>query len=112
MLLKSIFIVINVIATIFLVIACSEPEFDREVSDYDRLCDLYKEVIEKTNNPAMIGMELNQRTKEEIPEVHVHFKNISNADPKIAYKMFKEIAEKETGRNWECKEMQNFYSSD
>ena len=58
----------------------------------------------------MIGIQLSERIQKDLPGVYVHFENIMNADPKDAYRLFKEIAEKETHKDWDCDVMKNFYS--
>ena len=81
-------------------------------SDYEKLCEIYKEVLSKPFSPMMVGAELGERVQKEIPNVYVHFENIANADPQKAYQLFKNIAEKETNKAWDCKIMQDFYSGD
>ncbi len=80
-------------------------------SDYAKLCKIYEEVTSKPGEPFTQSVEIAWRVQQEIPNVYVHFENISSAFPTDAYRLFKEVAEKETGKTWDCKAMKDFYSA-
>jgi hypothetical protein len=58
----------------------------------------------------MKSMEISERIQKELPEVYIPFKNIANADPQDAYRMFKKVAE-QTKKPWNCKTMEEFYAA-
>ena len=95
---------------LFVLAACNNVSSNQTQSDYDKLCKIYEDVLSKPFSPMLVGAELGERIQKEIPSVYVHFENIANAAPKDAYKLFKNIAEKETNKAWDCKVMQDFYS--
>ena len=82
---------------------------DTTTSDFDLVCKITKEnmTLKGTANEKTAKISekvlsaLNKDSKAAIA-----FRSVASADPSKKYDLFKQIAEQETGRPWNCSEMQ------
>lgn len=90
--------------------ACNSGATNEEKNPYDRLCLIYEEELSGRESPGPeVFQRLSDRVDEEIPELEEHTGHLANLPKKRFYYTLKELAEYETGRDWECRFIADYY---
>jgi len=103
--------------TVFLAIvaisltSCEKFSIEHDKTDYDKLCKIYEEIVQKSFSPEIREMELSERIQNEIPNVYEHYRNILMSGPNDSYLLFKKVAEIETKADWDCKVMKAYFAT-
>ena len=100
---------------IFIFSACNASPTAQSTSDFDKLCNIYKIVVEEykgTNDPLTKRHNIAIKIEKEIPNILEYFGHVSNAAREERYKLFKQIAEAKTKKPWDCPAMEIFYIGD
>jgi len=108
-----VFRLILLASIIFFFSACNASSSEPTSSDYDKLCDIYKNVVEEfkdTNDPLIREGNLAQRIQAKIPNMMEYFGHIISVAPEERYKLFQQIAEHQTKKKWNCPAAESFYS--
>lgn len=91
--------------------ACAkQPENDVEAS-YTRLCKIYKEVGGQQSSTNDVVVLLGTRLRNEVPELREVNRQISSADPRDVYDLYKQSAEYALNKPWSCPAIKRFYQS-
>jgi len=92
------------------VIACSSEATDKQQNPYDRFCLIYEDELSGLDSPGPeVFHRLSDRVDEEIPELEDHSAHLANLPKEHFYPTLKELAEYETGSDWECRFIENYY---
>lgn len=92
------------------VIACGSGAADRQKNPYDRLCLIYEEELSGMESPGPeVFQSLSDRVDEEIPELEEHTGHLANLPKEQFYPTLRELAEYETGSDWECRFIESYY---
>lgn len=98
------------ICILLLVSACSSGSANEQLNPYDRLCLIYEEQLSGEDLPGPeVFQLLSDRVDEEIPELRGHSGHLANLPKEDFYPTLKELAEYETGRDWECRFLEDYY---
>jgi len=99
---------------IFLFNACNASSTsDQSISDFDKLCKIYTEnvgIYNAHNIPLAKIIELVKRMESELPNIMNDYKHISNAPRNERYQLFKQVAEENTKKQWDCPSMKLYFS--
>jgi hypothetical protein len=87
---------------LFAISACATHSTNK--SDFDVVCDIVKENIGLANPDEISDRVLN--TLDKNSKAAIAFKTVATVAPSEKYKLFKQIAEQETGKPWNCPEME------
>ena len=92
--------------------ACDISPSTQAVSDYDKLCKIYTEIVNDQSSQTKKFSLLTERIRKEIPDIYVLYQNAALVDQKDKYQFYKEAAKKATNRPWECAVMKSYYSGE
>ena len=82
-------------------------------SDYEKLCNIYQEVVPQTISLTEKETKIADQVMVELPEFYqLNFIYIQQADPDKRYQFFKRLAENATKKSWTCETMKNFYAKE
>lgn len=92
--------------------ACAEQSKSKAKAEasYANLCKIYEDEINNqrprtADNLHKLVMRLNQ----EVPELHIENYQISRADPKDVYGLYKGAAEAAINKPWDCPAIKEYY---
>ncbi len=90
--------------------ACSSGATNEQKNPYDRLCLIYEEELSGMESPGPeVFQRLSDRIDEEMPELEEHSGHLANLPKERFYSTLKELAEYETGSDWECRFIEDYY---
>jgi hypothetical protein len=94
-------------------VACNGSPKTEEITDYDKLCQIYKDVVQQPIDLSVKEMKITESVQKELPGFfNANFVNIIKADAGQRYKFIKQLAEAETKSKWECEVMQSYYANE
>jgi len=97
----------------FLLISCESTASSDVVSQYERLCTIYEEVVARPVELGMKEASLVQRVQNELPEFYKkYYTHIATADADQRYTIITKLAEQETKSRWSCKVMESYYKKE
>ena len=91
--------------------ACEKPTAT-QISDYEKLCNIYDDFVHDSRSEDIKLKHLAERIEKEIPKVYVHFTNIALVDRIEKYQTYKQIAESETKKAWNCEVMEKYFAGE
>lgn len=98
------------IASLLLPVACSSEHLKENSSPYDRLCAIYEEELGGKEAPGPeVFQRLSNRIDYEVPELKEHHGHLANVPKEELYPTLKSLAESETGSDWECIFISDYY---
>jgi len=99
------------LSVVIFIIGCSKSEQATTVSDYDKLCQIYTEVLSKGYSPAEREMMISDKIEKNIPKLYTHYKNILLTSNDVnGYDLYKKLAEKELKSRWDCPAMKGYFN--
>ena len=99
-------------ALFILCVACESSSSTQSVSDYEKLCKIYEEVVKTRSSKTERIVLLTERIKKEIPDIYPIYQNAALVAGKEKYQFFKEAAETDTNVSWDCDAMKFYFSND
>ena len=82
--------------------ACADNNVKK--SDFDVVCDIVKENVGRKSPDEIAEKILN--TLDKNSKAAIAFRAVATVEPSKKYELFKQIAEQETGKTWNCPEME------
>jgi hypothetical protein len=102
-----------VLGFLFFAVACNGSSKTEEITDYDKLCQIYKDVVQQPIDLSVKEMKITERVQKELPRFFkTNFVNIIKADAGQRYQFIKQLAEAETKNKWECEAIQSYYANE
>jgi len=96
-----------------LLISCESPVSSQAISDYDQLCQIYREVVSRPVELRMKEAALVQRVQSELPDFfNKNFTYIVKADADQRYRFIKRLADEKLKRVWTCDVMKSYYDTE
>ena len=93
-------------------VSCDMSSTSQTVSEYDKLCKIYEEIITDKGSSANWDTLLIERIKNEIPDLFVLYQNAALVDRKDKYQFYFEAAQKATNKQWDCQIMKSYFSGE
>ncbi|KPJ94066.1 MAG: hypothetical protein AMJ53_06010 [Gammaproteobacteria bacterium SG8_11] len=95
----------------FFAVACNGSAESGGNSDYDKLCQIYKDITQQPIDLSEKEMKITERVQKELPQFfEANFVNIVKADAGQRYQFIKQLAEAETKNKWDCEAMRSYYA--
>jgi len=104
-----IFRLINFFALVILATACNTSSTTQAVSDYDKLCKIYEEVVNTQTSQSKKYVLFTVRIEKEIPSIFALYQNAALVDGKNKYQFYKEAAQKDSNKQWDCEIMKLYF---
>ncbi len=108
-----IFRVVWVTSIIISLSVCSVLSAEQSVSDFDKLCKIYKDNVGIYNVATIPATKINElvtQIETELPNIINDYKHISNARKKDRYQLFKQVAQDNSDKKWDCPTMESYYA--
>lgn len=84
-----------------------------EVTDYNKLCKIYEEIVPQSIDLSTKEMKIVERVQKELPTFfNANFVHIETADANKRYQFIKQLAEEETKKKWDCEVMRSYYANE
>ena len=97
----------------FAVTACDRSANAQGATDYDKLCQIYGDIVQQPMDLSMKEMKITEQVLKEFPSFfEKNFVHISKADPDQRYQFIKQLAEEETDKTWDCEVMRSYYANE
>jgi len=107
--------IFSVTGFILLFSACNASPTTQSISDFDKLCDIYKTVVDEykdTKDPSIRRYNLALRIQTELPDITDDYKHIISVARNERYHLFKQVAETRTKKQWDCPAIESYYSGE
>ena len=90
-----------------------EPPTSQSATDYDKLCQIFKDVVQEPIDLRMKEVKILERVQKELPDFfNANFVHITKAKPDMRYQFIKQLAEQETKKPWDCETIKSYYANE
>jgi hypothetical protein len=94
-------------------ISCNDSPTSQSATDYDKLCQIYKDVAHEPIDLRMKEVKILERVQKELPDFfNANFVHITKAKPDKRYQFIKQLAEQETKKSWNCETIKSYYANE
>jgi len=96
-----------------IVISCTNNTGPLENSTFDRLCQIYEDVVQQPIDLNMKEMKITERIQKELPAFfEKSYAQLVSSDPDFRYNFIKRMADMKTKNTWECESMRAYYANE
>ncbi len=97
------------LAIVLLTLSCSRSNN----SEYSTLCDIYAANVNQKISTNEKEVNISIAVQKKLPDFYdSHFKIVMLAKPPQRYELFKQMAKKSSGIDWECAPAKKFYDTE
>jgi len=108
-----VFRIISLTSLIFICSACNASSTTPSSSDFEKLCNIYKNVSKEykdTNDLLLSQGSLYRKIQAEIPNMLDDYEHVITAAPEERYQLYQQVAEIRLKKKWDCPAAESYYS--
>jgi len=109
---RTIIFFVFIFSSILVLVSCGDSNSNSNIVKYEKLCDIYKEIVLKPTDLSTKEMQITERVQLELPDFYKdNFVHIAVADADQRYQFIKKLAG-ETKSDWSCETIKNYYDTE